>query len=718
MRRFILAMALLAACSDEQKDGSQNNDDTTAMPQTDGFVEISQTGPTSVDADSQNDDLHSPDDVAGDPSDTAAGCSDGSYGCLTNTTVSICVDGTWQFNNQCSGSARCVNGACTEPADCDAGAFLGCEGLSSAWVCSLDGKWKIAQPCPLLHQCTDVGCTRVQCTPFSKQCTSNTTYQQCEADGSGWSADNRCQSGTTCVGGNCLSLCEADIKYNTNVGCEYWTVDLNNDPTHHPLFPQNPTPEMFPHSVVISNPGSSDAIVTFTARVSCADGSACSSTKTDCSAESSAVCDTPVDQEYALDLGDTTVPGGDSREFKMPIMNVSGSGITPKAVRITSTLPVIAYQFNPFNSENAASNDGSLLLPQKALGKEYFAVSLPSRPEIADLQGNPLFPANSGLVAIVPTEAATQVAVTPTVEVMANPSLDVPQDGTTPKTLAPGQTYVFTLNPYEVLNLEQLGKTEWVSPGTIPKDLTGTHIVADKPIAVFSGHQVAGVQEQLKLQLTDVWDSCCTEHMEEQLMPVETWGTQALCVKSKPRGSEADRWIIVAGDNGVLVNTVPPIEGINGKILSKAGDYLRVETTETFLVAATGRIQIVQFLMSQGQTQPIGAPPGAGDPTMMIVPPREQYRDEYVIRTADGFNTNWTTVIRPAAIEVQIDGVAIPNGQFVGIGDGSWEYTYVEVATGTHKLSASEPFGLMVYGYGTVTAYGYPGGMKLDQNGP
>src|SRR5690606_33273700 len=95
-------------------------------------------------------------------------------------------------------------------------------------------------------------------------------------DGSGWGEESACDAGKTCLGGKCLSLCEADIKYNTNVGCEYWSVDLDNDPVHNPVLPNQPTPEMFPHRVVISNPGNGPPTVTFTVKTTCADGSACS----------------------------------------------------------------------------------------------------------------------------------------------------------------------------------------------------------------------------------------------------------------------------------------------------------------------------------------------------------------------------------------------------------------------------------------------------------
>lgn len=641
--------------------------------------------------------------------DSQAGCVDGDHACFSESAVSVCVNGVFQFSKDCGDESQCIEGQCVKPAQCTPGSVTGCDNLGYQWVCIEDGTGVASQACPENTMCVQGECRGVVCTPGTSQCVSSSSIQKCLEDGSGYGPVEICEIGKTCVSGFCMSLCEADIKQNTNVGCQYWAVDLDNDPTHHPLFPNQPTPEFFPHSVVISNPGTSDVVMSFSIQVACEDGSACSPTTTTCNGLGETVCDLPADQEYEIVVADPVVPAGQSREFKMPVMNVSGSGISPKAIRIMASQPVVAYQFNPFNSENAASNDGSLLLPQNALGKLYYAVSLPSRGAIMG------FPANNGFLTVVATVPDTTVQVTPTVKVFANPTSGVPQDGTTPEFLSPGVTYSFNLQLFDVLNLEQMAEGGIVTPGTIPKDLTGSRIESDKPVAVFSGHQVAGIQEALKAQITDIWDTCCTEHLEEQLMPVETWGTQALCVKSKPRGYETDRFVVVAGDDNVLLSTDPPLDGLDGQTLVHAGDQLRIETDESFVLTATGRIQVVQFLMSQGQTQPIGGEPGTGDPSMMILPPSSQYRDEYVIRTADGFGTNWVTVIRPNGVQVQIDGAAVSEGSFEPLGDGTFEFSYQQVATGNHRITAEQPFGLMVYGYGTVTAYGYPGGMNLEQ---
>lgn len=682
-----LVLTLAIACSDPAPGA------TTAAPDAASTTDAAKLpGDTSATPDTTTTDVSS---------DAGGNCTTGESGCFTDTVSKVCIDGLWSIKQKCTGDAFCLEGACATAGTCTAGAIVQCDGVTTQIVCSSKGKALIPVKCTGQQLCADGKCRDVACIPKSPECTGKNTFHVCKDDGSGWSVDTDCKSGAVCLGGTCLSLCETTLKIASNVGCEYWSVDLDNDPSMPPIGgnPDGLTPEMVPHSVVISNPGIYEAKLTFTVQSGCADGAVCAPTQTTCSAKKT-VCGTPT-KAYDLAFADNTVAPGASREFKMPVMNVDGSGITRKAIHVKSSQPVVAFQFNPFNAEGAASNDGSLLLPQNTLGKLYFGVALSSVPYIS------AFPNSSqhGYVTIVAASPGmTTVQVTPTTAVTANPKLGVPQDGSKPPTLAAGKTYTFQLQPYDVLSLQSEGQ---LTPGGA-KDLTGTRIEADKPIAVFGGHENTGIGDELK-KGDENYDTCCTEHLEEQLLPVETWGTEAFCLKSKPRGYDRDLWIVVAGADNVALTTVPAVKGLDGKLLVKAGDSLRIQTDESFQVQGTGKIQVVQFLMSGGQTQD-----KTGDPSMLVVPPRKQYRKDYLVRTADGFGTNWLTIARPKGLDVKLDGKVLVGSEFDAFGDGTWEFGWFKVAKGTHVVEAELPIGLMVYGYGNVTAYGYPGGMNLE----
>jgi len=640
------------------------------------------------------------------PPPDGAVCNNDEVACLNDTIAKACIEGQWVIKQKCDAGQVCKDGNCATPVSCTPNEPQGCDGFTTEQVCSADGTAIVIKKCPGKQQCAAGKCRDVVCTPGVTECTGENTFQQCTEDGQGFGPSSPCKSGASCFGGKCLSLCETNLKTQSNIGCEYWSTDLDNEPDTFSaaLNPQGLTPEMIPHSIVISNPGVYDADLTFTVLARCADGSECKPVTT-CGGLKT-VCKS-FGGSYDLVIANGTVPAGKTQEFKMPVLNVDGSGISKKGIHVKSTQPVVAYQFNPFNAEGAASNDGSLLLPQNVLGKLYYGVSRISTPQIP-VPGLPT-PSQHGYVTVLAASPGkTVVNVVPTTETIADAAQGVPQDGTTPKTLAAGKNYKFTLAQYDVLNLESLGKMTFSGEGAT---LTGTRIEADKPIAVFGGHEETVIGIDDKASGSTDSDSCCAEHIEEQLMPVESWGTEALCTKTKPRGGEPDEYIVVAGVDNVVLKTTPSIKGLDGKTLAKAGSFVRVQSKESFWLQGSGKIQVVQFIVSRGQTDEF-----IGDPTMMVVPPKSQYRTDYVIQTAEGYakKGNWTSVVRPKGVKVTADGVAIPDAEFVAFGDGTWELAWHPVDTGTHTFASAQAFGLMVYGYGNATAYGYPGGMNLQ----
>src|SRR5213592_4111702 len=81
-----------------------------------------------------------------------------------------------------------------------------------------------------------------------------------------------------------------------------------------------------------------------------------------------------------------------------------------------------------------------------------------------------------GYLTVVAWQDATQISVTPTTAV---------QSSATQATIAAGTTASFTLNAFDVLQLE-------AAPGTAPAgDLTGTHVTSSNSMSfgVFGGHE-------------------------------------------------------------------------------------------------------------------------------------------------------------------------------------------------------------------------------------
>ncbi|MBI2893776.1 MAG: IgGFc-binding protein, partial [Deltaproteobacteria bacterium] len=107
------------------------------------------------------------------------------------------------------------------------------------------------------------------------------------------------------------------------------------------------------------------------------------------------------------------------------------------------------------------------------------------------------------------------------------------------------------------------------------------------------------------------------------------------------------------------------------------------------------------------------------DPSMILVPPIEQFRSDYVFLTPDDYEHDYLTVLAPSGTSIHFDGTEVTDLEDVGDVDGtSFATGTVEIpADGTHIVTASAPVGLLVYGYDRYVSYGYPAGLDLEEIG-
>lgn len=612
-----------------------------------------------------DDDAGAPDTVAGDAS---AACADGARRCGPLGVVEECSAGAWSPRETCSTGRVCRDGECVQATggECTPGEVRGCANQTAREVCNDEGLGYEPRPCGEGLYCVQGECGEELCAPGSKKCQDLDTFLFCATNGQAWGNPTPCPEGTVCTDGSCSSGCEAAIKLSSYIGCEYWTLDLDNYPDPF----SNPKPNEVPHSVVISNPSHAPAIIRF---------------------DTQSGVDIPID--------DPTVMPGQAKAFTMPRLDIDGSGITYNSIRIRSSMPVNAYQFNPLNNEAVYSNDGSLLLPANTLGRRYIVASYGSGPSL-DLIG---LPAQSGYITILATDpGTTQVTVQVTGDVVEGP--DVPA-------LSAGDVHVFELEQYQVLNLQ-------AAPAEIfamkMHDLTGSLVESTKPVAVFGGHEelVLGWKEDITPATNPNQQgtgSCCADHVEEQMIPVQVWTTDVLCAKAPLRGApgnEKDIWRVFSGADGTQITTDPPIEGLDGVTLNY-GEWVEVLAEASFEVHGTGKVMAVQYVVSQEQTDQ-----GVGDPAMILSVPVGQYRDDYRILVPDGYNTDWVVVIRPAGEQVLVDELptAVPFDPF---GSGQWEVGYVQLQPGVHRVQANHAFGLIAFGWDSAVSYGYPAGLNL-----
>ena len=534
-------------------------------------------------------------------------------------------------------------------------------------------------PCTGTQKCVDGTCQAAQvCQPDSWVCNGLTGKKQCNVDGTGFMEAVDCPGDQYCTSGQCGLKCSLDPKWGAYVGCVFWTVDLPvwDDPTL-------PNADTLPHAVVVSNPNELKATVAFTPPPG-----------------------------VTFNFADLTIPGNSSKVFEFPSMDTSGSDITDLGVRLESDRPVLVHQFNPW--DNTFSNDASLLLPEPLLGEEHLVLSWPTDARcLLEIPGLPNFGgpcAHSFLTVVAPFDN-TEVFIRTTARVLATQApagVDPASFTPTVKEMAAGAVQIFVLNKGQVLNLD-------AEPETIfgIADLTGTLVLSDKPTAVFSGHDSASVSEVLPgPDFPDPdepgSDTCCLDHLEEQMIPVPLLGTSYLATKSKDRGGESDLWRVVAAEDGVTITTIPPIDGLNGVTLSKQGEWVEAFTTKSFIIQTTARVLVGQYLVSQGQTDD-----WTGDPSMIVAIPIERFRATYPIMVPSTYSKNYVTVVRESDNAIQLDGAAVSDSSFDPIVGTTWELAWLEVSHGVHTITGAKPFGLSAYGYDSAASYGYPGGMTI-----
>lgn len=600
---------------------------------------------------------------------------------------------------------------------CAPGAVDGCATNNARKVCASDGSGWIPEACyasdgtPTLCQLPGV-CT--ECQPGSKRCKpdDDSIVQTCNATGS-WEQAQQCDGtkGQQCYNGICGEACEINVKANSYIGCSFWAADLDN------AFVPGGKRGYYDaagaqYSVVVSN-----ASEKLAANITISNN------------EGPVKFDA---QDEPLDL--SPLAPGQLRVFNLPARNINGTVQAKLGYRVTSSVPISAYQFNPLENVNVFSNDASLLLPEELLGKYYMAMSREQS-----------FGVLRGFVTIMATLGGT-TSVTITLPSTAGKTL-ASSDGSI-KVYKAGESASFELEQWDTLNIES---------DEVGSDLTGTIVVANKRVAVFAGSEAANAPNTNRCNVDKctasqiasgtkcgvcAWDgktpcfnnehcsefiTCCADHLEHQMFPVKTWGSHYVAAKLYPRNQEADYWRILAAEDGTKVTTIPPVKDTKGKsvyvpVLNK-GEWFEVETKQSFEIIAKhadgtpAPIMVGHFMASQDAPDPntVGPQPGdagTGDPAMMLAIPAEQWRKDFVFLTPNKYAFNYVTIVAPTGANVSLDGQPLPPDFWSKI-TKDYKYTAVFVAEGTHRVLGDATVSVEVYGFDQYVSYGYAAGLDL-----
>ncbi len=333
------------------------------------------------------------------------------------------------------------------------------------------------------------------------------------------------------------------------------------------------------------------------------------------------------------------------------MLGLGGDGkAEAKGIHVTSTAEVSVYGLN----RRTASTDAYLGLPTNVLGTDYTALAY-------DVGYN------DSEIAILATDDATGVTFVPT----AN----------TESGIAAGTSTTVTLNKGDALPVS--------SPNG---DLTGTHITATKPIAVYGGHQCANVPS--------IGTSAC-DHIVEQIPPTSTWGQSFLTVPLKTRHNGDTFRFLASADNTAV--------SVNGSVVATldAGEFRQRIIDGPATVTADKPILVAQFSNGTDYDDV------TSDPFMMLISPAEQFLTQYTFTTpATGFRLNFVNVVTPTAQvgQVVLDGTAVPATEFTQIGGSEFSGAQLDLTAGSHSMTSPKGFGIYVYGFDNFDSYGYPGG--------
>ncbi|MBM4319772.1 MAG: hypothetical protein FJ125_07395 [Deltaproteobacteria bacterium] len=576
-------------------------------------------------------------------------------------------------------------------------------------------EWLLLEECATLGKvCEEGKC--VGCEPGAKACRGQSVVQ-CQEDGKTELVMDICGEGAECREGACVAVCGRQGGKISYQGCEYWAVDLENADVEPGAGAISPASAQF--AVAISNTDQRNPVHVQIFRLR--------------QGREQLVIEKDIPPRQAGASG--------IEVFDLPPDNgVVGSSKGPKAFRVAASGPVIAYQFNPLNNtEEAFSNDASLLLPSNALDKEYLATT-----------GDGIKLAKSMLEQV---DAPSYVAVVGVTEEPARVTVNASNDIVAfqgPDVRVQGRTVTATLSRYDVLSVaSRVPEPNFLDP-TIPPgqaNLSGTRISSDVPVAVFAGNTATIVP-------TGQGGSCCADHLEEQLFPISSWGRHFVAPRSMVRRvegeDEPDYWRITAAqaDTQVAYRPRRP-QGAPQQLV--AGQSVEFSSNESFVIEASKPVLVTQFLTSSGQAplreaNPMGMcqPGDAGDrqctrdlgamavcwgegmgqcyaisdPSMILIPPVEQFRDDYLFLSPRDYKLDFVNVMARAGTRVEIDGELIPENQASEVGELGGEdwvvYTH-EVSDGSHCVTADTTFGLVVYGYDKDVSYGYPGGLNLER---
>ncbi len=381
-----------------------------------------------------------------------------------------------------------------------------------------------------------------------------------------------------------------------------------------------------------------------------------------------------------------------------------GTGVGT-AFHIKTNVPVVAYQILPYGGGRARVTAATLLAPTNAWDTNYIAINAAQPPVFGAS-----VPRAGPTMVILGSEDNTRVTINPVRPIGGGGGLaSAPANVATSYTVNRGQYLQFT-------------QTE---------ELTGSPILADKPIAIIGGSTIMQVPVGRSR----------ADSAEQLIAPVRALGSEYVGVRFRARrnrGDEAVPWRIVGAVNGTNL-TYEPAAPAGAPATINARQVVEFTSPGPFVVKSQDSSHpfFLAEYMTGGDAPPLVAvsgqetlEDGEGDAEFASVVPPAQYLPRYTFFTDPTYPETNLVIVRVrdeslgAFPDVALDCAGTLTGwASVGTG-GKYEFARVDLSTGdfqgvggcnngVHTIEASfaddsrvavPRFGVAVWGWGnTIT---------------
>ena len=364
---------------------------------------------------------------------------------------------------------------------------------------------------------------------------------------------------------------------------------------------------------------------------------------------------------------------------------------------------IIAFGQN----EEVASNDGFVALPviPRPAGSSYEYIAASARGDSGTAQQ-----AKDSVALIVGTENDTKIIVEPSLVI---PHAFASQTGGNFLPGVPANLRTITIQRLQTFYLQVRGQ-----------DISGTRIIANKPISFFSGHECANIP----------LDTPPCDVLIEQVPPIDTWGTEVVTIPLITRSADTIKVFASQAFTTVSVTRTDISSGVvtsDPSFTLNRNGFREIDIGDYALIQSNNPIGVVQFSRSYQADNVL-----ISDPFMLWVPPCEQYRDVYTIAplpfdpsiegTIDGrvAYVNYTNIAVPAeyfnASMITINNNPIDASEFSAIrrADNSiWGYggrlTLDVGAQVIQHQDSDAALSVTIYGFTNQQSWGCAGGTGL-----